>query len=163
MLLDLLCYKWHSMSQMLVIPHRFKKIGLHNLVVRRILSDILLVLGLKKGWETLVYNITSRFISRMHSFYRAVNSEGYRPHINTAKWTKTGFENDKKYTFYAFLTRWLPFRHNKNTAYHMLIESLNLTAPLSLGYVLLLVGERVSLIKLQVLFPTSSAHGESSG
>jgi hypothetical protein len=32
----------------LVIPHRFKKIGLHNLVVRRIFSDILLVLGLKK-------------------------------------------------------------------------------------------------------------------
>jgi hypothetical protein len=36
------------MSQMLVIPHRFKKIGLHNVVVRRIFSDILLVLGLKK-------------------------------------------------------------------------------------------------------------------
>jgi hypothetical protein len=36
------------MSQMLVIPHRFKKIGIHNLVVRRIFSDILLVLGLKK-------------------------------------------------------------------------------------------------------------------
>jgi hypothetical protein len=36
------------MSQMLVIPHRFKKIGVHNLVVRRIFSDILLVLGLKK-------------------------------------------------------------------------------------------------------------------
>jgi hypothetical protein len=33
---------------MLVIPHRFKKIGLHNLVVRRIFSDILLVLELKK-------------------------------------------------------------------------------------------------------------------
>jgi hypothetical protein len=33
---------------MLVIPHRFKKIGLHKLVVRRIFSDILLVLGLKK-------------------------------------------------------------------------------------------------------------------
>jgi hypothetical protein len=33
---------------MLVISHRFKKIGLHNLVVRRIFSDILLVLGLKK-------------------------------------------------------------------------------------------------------------------
>jgi hypothetical protein len=33
---------------MLVIPHRFKKIGLHNVVVRRIFSDILLVLGLKK-------------------------------------------------------------------------------------------------------------------
>jgi hypothetical protein len=33
---------------MLVIPHRFKKIGLQNLVVRRIFSDILLVLGLKK-------------------------------------------------------------------------------------------------------------------
>jgi hypothetical protein len=33
---------------MLVIPHRFKKIGVHNLVVRRIFSDILLVLGLKK-------------------------------------------------------------------------------------------------------------------
>jgi hypothetical protein len=48
MLLDLLWYKLNSMSQMLVIPHRFKKIGLHNLVVRRILSDILLVLGLKK-------------------------------------------------------------------------------------------------------------------
>jgi hypothetical protein len=47
MLLDLLCYKWHSMSKMLVIPHRFKKIGVHNLVVRRISSDILLVLGLK--------------------------------------------------------------------------------------------------------------------
>jgi hypothetical protein len=31
---------------MLVIPHRFKKIGLHNLVVRRIFSDILL--GLKR-------------------------------------------------------------------------------------------------------------------
>jgi hypothetical protein len=36
------------MSQILVIPHRFKKIGIHNLVVRRIVSDILLVLGLKK-------------------------------------------------------------------------------------------------------------------
>jgi hypothetical protein len=48
MLLDLLCYKWHSVSQMLVIAHMFKKIGLHNLVVRRIFSDILLVLGLKK-------------------------------------------------------------------------------------------------------------------
>jgi hypothetical protein len=36
------------MSQMLVISHRFKKIGLHNLVVRRIFSDILLVLGFKK-------------------------------------------------------------------------------------------------------------------
>jgi hypothetical protein len=48
MLLDLLCYKWHSMSQMLVIPHRFKKIGVHNLVVRRIFSDVLLVFGLKK-------------------------------------------------------------------------------------------------------------------
>jgi hypothetical protein len=36
------------MSQMLVIPHRFKKIGLHNLVVRIIFSDILLILGLKK-------------------------------------------------------------------------------------------------------------------
>jgi hypothetical protein len=48
MLLDLLCYKWHSMSQMLVIQHRFKKIGVHNLVVRRIFSDILLVLGRKK-------------------------------------------------------------------------------------------------------------------
>jgi hypothetical protein len=36
------------MSQMLVIPHRFKKIGVHILVVRRIFSDILLVLGLKK-------------------------------------------------------------------------------------------------------------------
>jgi hypothetical protein len=36
------------MSQMLVIPHRFKKIGLHNLVARIIFSDILLVLGLKK-------------------------------------------------------------------------------------------------------------------
>jgi hypothetical protein len=48
MLLDLLCYKWHSMSQMLVIQYRFKKIGLHNLVVRRIFSDILLVLELKK-------------------------------------------------------------------------------------------------------------------
>jgi hypothetical protein len=36
------------MSKMLVIPHRFKKIGLHNLVVRRIFSDILLVFGLKK-------------------------------------------------------------------------------------------------------------------
>jgi hypothetical protein len=47
MLLDLLCYKWHSISQILVIPHRFKKIGLHKLVVRRIFSDILLVLGLK--------------------------------------------------------------------------------------------------------------------
>jgi hypothetical protein len=33
---------------MLVIPNRFKKIGLHILVVRRIFSDILLVLGLKK-------------------------------------------------------------------------------------------------------------------
>jgi hypothetical protein len=33
---------------MLVIPHRFKKIGLHNLVVRRIFSDILLALELKK-------------------------------------------------------------------------------------------------------------------
>jgi hypothetical protein len=33
---------------MLVIPHRFKKIGLHNVAVRRIFSDILLVLGLKK-------------------------------------------------------------------------------------------------------------------
>jgi hypothetical protein len=33
---------------MLVIPHRFKKIGLHNLVVRRKFSDILLALGLKK-------------------------------------------------------------------------------------------------------------------
>jgi hypothetical protein len=33
---------------MLVIPHRFKKIGVHILVVRRIFSDILLVLGLKK-------------------------------------------------------------------------------------------------------------------
>jgi hypothetical protein len=33
---------------MLVIPHRFKKIGVHNLVVHRISSDILLVLGLKK-------------------------------------------------------------------------------------------------------------------
>jgi hypothetical protein len=33
---------------MLVIPHKFKKTGLHNLVVRRIFSDILLVLGLKK-------------------------------------------------------------------------------------------------------------------
>jgi hypothetical protein len=48
MLLDLLCYKWHSMSQMVVIPHRFKNIGVHNLVVRRIFSDILLVLRLKK-------------------------------------------------------------------------------------------------------------------
>jgi hypothetical protein len=48
MLLDLLSYKWHSMSQMLVIPHSFKKIGLHNLVVRRIFSDILLVLELKE-------------------------------------------------------------------------------------------------------------------
>jgi hypothetical protein len=47
MLLDLLCFKWHSMSQMLVIPHRFKKIGVHNLVVCRIFSDILLVLGLR--------------------------------------------------------------------------------------------------------------------
>jgi hypothetical protein len=36
------------MSQMLVIPHRFKKIGVDNLVVRRSFSDILLVLGLKK-------------------------------------------------------------------------------------------------------------------
>jgi hypothetical protein len=35
------------MSQMLVIPHRFYKIGVHNLVVRRFFSDILLVLGLK--------------------------------------------------------------------------------------------------------------------
>jgi hypothetical protein len=34
---------------MLVIAHRFKKIGLHNLVVRRIFSDILLALGLKKA------------------------------------------------------------------------------------------------------------------
>jgi hypothetical protein len=33
---------------MLVIPHRFKKIGLRNLVVRRNFSDILLVLELKK-------------------------------------------------------------------------------------------------------------------
>jgi hypothetical protein len=32
---------------MLVIPHRVKKIGLHNLVIRRIFSDILVVLGLK--------------------------------------------------------------------------------------------------------------------
>jgi hypothetical protein len=32
---------------MLVMPHRFKKIGVYNLVVRRIFSDILLVLGLK--------------------------------------------------------------------------------------------------------------------
>jgi hypothetical protein len=47
MLLDLLSYKWHSMSQMLVIPHRFTKVGLCNLVVPRIFSDILLVLGLK--------------------------------------------------------------------------------------------------------------------
>jgi hypothetical protein len=36
------------MSQMLVIPHRFKKIGLHNLVVRIIFSYSLLVLVLKK-------------------------------------------------------------------------------------------------------------------
>jgi hypothetical protein len=36
------------MFQMLAIPHRFKKIGLHNLVFRRIFSNILLVLGLKK-------------------------------------------------------------------------------------------------------------------
>jgi hypothetical protein len=36
------------MSQMLVMPHRFKKIGVHNLVIRRIFSDILLVLGLKE-------------------------------------------------------------------------------------------------------------------
>jgi hypothetical protein len=36
------------MSLMWVIPHRFKKIGVHNLVVRRIFSDILVVLGLKK-------------------------------------------------------------------------------------------------------------------
>jgi hypothetical protein len=36
------------MSQMLVIPHRFKKIGVHNLAVRKIFSDILLVHGLKK-------------------------------------------------------------------------------------------------------------------
>jgi hypothetical protein len=48
MLLGLLCYKWHSMSQMLVIPHRLKKIGIHNLVVRRIFSYIVLVLGLKE-------------------------------------------------------------------------------------------------------------------
>jgi hypothetical protein len=33
---------------MLVITHRSKKVGLHNLVVRRIFSDILLVLALKK-------------------------------------------------------------------------------------------------------------------
>jgi hypothetical protein len=33
---------------MLVIQNRFKKIGVRNLVVRRIFSDILLVLGLKK-------------------------------------------------------------------------------------------------------------------
>jgi hypothetical protein len=33
---------------MLVIPHRFKKIGIHNVLVRRIFSDILLVLELKK-------------------------------------------------------------------------------------------------------------------
>jgi hypothetical protein len=33
---------------MLVIPHRFKEISLHNFVVRRIFSDVLLVLGLKK-------------------------------------------------------------------------------------------------------------------
>jgi hypothetical protein len=39
---NLLCYKWHSMSQ------RLKKLGVHNLVVRRIFSDILLVLRLKK-------------------------------------------------------------------------------------------------------------------
>jgi hypothetical protein len=36
------------MSQMLVVPHRFKKIGVHKIVVRRIFSDILLVIGLKK-------------------------------------------------------------------------------------------------------------------
>jgi hypothetical protein len=49
MLLDLLCYKLHSMSQILVIPHRSKKIGRYNFVVRRILSDSLLVFGLKKA------------------------------------------------------------------------------------------------------------------
>jgi hypothetical protein len=32
----------------MVIPHRFKKIGLYNLMVCRIFSDILLALGLKK-------------------------------------------------------------------------------------------------------------------
>jgi hypothetical protein len=36
------------MFQILVIPHRFKKIGVHNLVVRRIFLDILLILRLKK-------------------------------------------------------------------------------------------------------------------
>jgi hypothetical protein len=57
------------MSQMLVIQHRFKKIGLHNLVVRRIVSDILQVLGLKKvekhcfiGFEVLIVVIIKSVI-----------------------------------------------------------------------------------------------------
>jgi hypothetical protein len=36
------------MFQVLVIKHRFNKIGVRNLVVRRIFSDILPVLGLEK-------------------------------------------------------------------------------------------------------------------
>jgi hypothetical protein len=71
MLLDLLCYKWHSMSQMLVIPHMFKKIGLHNLVVRRIFSDILLVLGLKKVEKHCTRTFENqRFDELLHALQR---------------------------------------------------------------------------------------------
>jgi hypothetical protein len=42
---------------MLVIPHRFKKIGLQNLVVRRIFSDTVLILGLKRFRNTGLENM----------------------------------------------------------------------------------------------------------
>jgi hypothetical protein len=62
MLLDLLCYKWHSMSQMLVIPHRFKKIGVHNFVVRRIFFTFYWSLGLKRLRNT---DVVHKFLGHL--------------------------------------------------------------------------------------------------
>jgi hypothetical protein len=55
------------------IPHRFKQIGVHNLMVRRIFSGILLVLGLKKvekHWVSLLdsdYKARAVFTSSTHT------------------------------------------------------------------------------------------------
>jgi hypothetical protein len=68
---------------MLVIPHRFKKIGLRNLVVRRIFSDILLVLGLKKvekhwfkGFKRsfILASFTEKLIDIVQCLLRYINS-----------------------------------------------------------------------------------------